>query len=120
MIVATNPDAPTHWIYARLIVGGKAEGVLLVGKVDNHDTTRLITWRRWKDITGTEYQRLVQRQAGWQAEGVVHDNWDAGCQPGGRRGLAVAAGVAAHRRHRLRAGTPQRASSGGRWMATGG
>ena len=48
-------------------------------------------------LTGTEYERLVKGH--WvQAEGVVHDNWDASCQPGGRRGLAVATGVAAHRR----------------------
>ena len=75
MIVATNPDAPTHWIYARLIVGGQA-AVYYSGAVDNtHNPPDYL--ETLEGLTGTEYERLVKGH--WvQAEGVVHDNWDAG------------------------------------------
>ena len=41
MIVATNPDAPTHWIYARLIVGASGRGVLLRRRRQHAQPARL-------------------------------------------------------------------------------
>lgn len=75
LIIATNPDAPTHWIHARLIVGGEAT-VYYSGAVDNtHNPADYL--ETLEGLTGTEYERLVKGR--WvQAEGVVHDNWDAG------------------------------------------
>ncbi len=72
IILTTNPDAPSHWINQRLIIGREAHVYYSVA-MDNpylpdsyFDTL--------KTLTGTQYQRLVLNR--WvQAEGVVYDNF---------------------------------------------
>lgn len=72
LMYTCNPDAPTHWIYRRLIVGGEAT-VYYSGAVDNphNPTDYLDTLGR---LTGVEAQRLAGGQ--WvQATGLIYDVW---------------------------------------------
>jgi len=72
LLYSCNPDAPTHWIYSRLIVGGQAK-VFYSGRQDNtynpadYDATM-------NSLTGVDDLRLNKGQ--WvQASGVVYDTW---------------------------------------------
>lgn len=72
VILTTNPDAPTHWIYRRLIAGGEAR-VYYSGASDNtHNPGDYI--KTLQSLTGVEGDRLARGQ--WvQASGVVFDTW---------------------------------------------
>ena len=73
MIVATNPDAPMHWIHTRLIQGGEASAHYSSAADNTHNPPDYHA--RLEGLSGTEYQRLVKGR--WvSAEGIVHDNWD--------------------------------------------
>lgn len=72
IILTTNPDTPSHWIYKRLILGGEAD-VYYSGAVDNpHNPPHYIdTLNR---MTGVLGQRL--RDGQWvQAEGAVYETF---------------------------------------------
>lgn len=74
IILTTNPDSPSHWIYQRLIVGGQAH-VYTSSARDNPANPRdyLETLAL---LTGVQKQRLVDGL--WvMGEGVVYDMFDA-------------------------------------------
>lgn len=75
IVLTTNPDAPTHWIYRRLIAG--AEAVVYYSTVaDNRYNPRDYT-ERLASLTGVEGDRLARGQ--WvQATGIVYDVWSDG------------------------------------------
>lgn len=73
ILLTTNPDSPTHWIYKRLIQGGEAS-VYYSGAKDNPanpaDYLELL-----QKMTGVQYQRLVLGR--WvQSEGAVYEEFD--------------------------------------------
>jgi phage terminase large subunit len=73
VIMTTNPGAPSHWIYKRIIQGGEGS-VYYSGAADNpHNPAGYIdTLNR---LTGVLRSRLVEGR--WvQAEGAVYDEWD--------------------------------------------
>lgn len=73
IILTTNPDSPTHWIYTDLIKGGQAE-VYYSGAKDNpYNSPVYLT--NLKKLTGVLKLRLVDGQ--WvQAEGAIYDEFD--------------------------------------------
>lgn len=72
IILTTNPDAPSHWINQRLIIGGEAS-VYYSGAKDNPFNPPEYL-QRLELMTGTQYKRLVLGQ--WiLAEGAVYDNF---------------------------------------------
>lgn len=73
LIITTNPDAPTHWIYTDLIQGGDAS-VYFSGAKDNpHNSPAYLA--RLAKMTGIMKDRLVDGK--WtQAEGVIYDEFD--------------------------------------------
>jgi phage terminase large subunit len=72
VILSTNPDAPTHWIYQRLILGGEAE-VHYSKASDNYHNPN--DYQDSLDgMRGVERDRL--RDGKWtQAGGLVIDSW---------------------------------------------
>jgi len=72
VILTTNPDAPTHWIYRRLIAGKEAR-VYYSGAGDNaHNPADYLA--TLDSLTGVEGDRLARGQ--WvQASGIVYDVW---------------------------------------------
>jgi terminase large subunit-like protein len=72
VILTTNPDAPTHWIYRRLIVGGEAR-VYYSNAGDNiYNPADYVA--TLGSLTGVEGDRLARGQ--WvQATGIVYDVW---------------------------------------------
>lgn len=74
VLLSTNPDAPGHWIYKRLIQGGEAS-VYYSSAIDNpSNPTEYID--ALKSLTGVLGLRL--REGKWvQAEGVVYEDYDA-------------------------------------------
>ncbi len=72
VILTTNPDAPTHWINEKLILGGLAK-VYYSGAVDNPALPD--EYRKTLDmLTGVMHDRLVKGL--WvMAEGVIYDNF---------------------------------------------
>ena len=73
IILTTNPDAPTHWINERLIIGGLAK-VFYSHAIDNpynpDDYIEALNL-----MTGVQRERLVLGK--WvQAEGVIYDNFE--------------------------------------------
>lgn len=79
IMYSCNPDAPTHWIHNRLIVGGEAK-VYYSGRQDNtynpadYDATM-------NSLTGIEDARL--NKGLWvQASGIVYDVWSDGPDDG--------------------------------------
>lgn len=73
VILSTNPDSPTHWIYKRLIQQHQAK-VYYSGADDNpHNPS---SYRNFLDmLTGILRSRLVDRL--WvQAEGAVYETFD--------------------------------------------
>lgn len=73
IILTTNPDAQTHWIYRDLIQGGGAN-VYYSGAKDNpYNSPAYLTGLA--KLTGVLAQRLVHGK--WvQAEGAVYDEYD--------------------------------------------
>lgn len=73
IILTTNPDAPTHWIYNDLIQGGNAS-VYYSGARDNPYNSPAYVANLGK-LTGVLSERLVHGR--WvQAEGAVYDEYD--------------------------------------------
>lgn len=73
IILLTNPDAPTHWINRRLILGGEATVYYSSATQNPHNAPEYVD--NLNKMTGLLYQRLVLGK--WvQAEGVVFDNFD--------------------------------------------
>lgn len=73
LLLTTNPDVPTHWIYQRLIQGGQAK-VYYSAAMDNpyNPPDYLDTLA---NLTGVVGLRL--RDGKWvQAEGAVYEDWD--------------------------------------------
>lgn len=73
VIMTTNPGAPSHWIYKRIIQGGEGS-VYYSGAKDNpyNPAGYIDTLNR---LTGVMRSRLVEGR--WvQAEGAVYDEWD--------------------------------------------
>lgn len=73
LILSTNPDAPTHWIYKDLIQGGGAS-VYYSGAKDNPKTTPAYL-ARLDGMVGVIRDRL--RDGRWtRAEGAIYDEYD--------------------------------------------
>lgn len=73
VILTTNPDTPTHFIYKRLIQGGEAK-VFYSSEADNPSNPVIYSENLGK-LTGILYKRLVKGL--WvQAEGAVYDTYD--------------------------------------------
>lgn len=73
VILSTNPDIPTHWIYLRLLVGGEAR-VFKSTALDNPSNPKSYIEILSK-LTGILRDRLVLGL--WkQAEGAVYDTYD--------------------------------------------
>lgn len=72
IILSTNPDAPTHWIYKRLITGDEAT-VFYSGASDNtYNPAQYLD--NLDKLTGILRKRLVDGQ--WvQSEGVVYEEF---------------------------------------------
>lgn len=74
IIITTNPDAPTHWIYRRLIKNGEASVYYSSAKDNWHNAADYHT--TLDRLTGIRKQRLVEGK--WvQAEGIVYDGFSA-------------------------------------------
>lgn len=72
MILTTNPDAPTHWIYTRLI--GKQEAKVFYSSALDNPFNPPDYMASLNMLTGVQRSRLVEGL--WvQAEGAVFDNW---------------------------------------------
>lgn len=72
VILSCNPDAPTHWIYRRIIAGG--EGHVYYSRADDnlHNPDDYVA--RLASLTGVEGLRLAGGQ--WvQASGLIFDTW---------------------------------------------
>lgn len=72
VILTTNPDAPTHWIYRRLIAGGEAH-IYYSSATDNpHNPDDYV--QTLESLTGVEGDRLARGQ--WvQSTGLIYDVW---------------------------------------------
>lgn len=74
MILSTNPDSPTHWIYQRLILGGEARK-FESSAVDNHHNPADYI-KRLDSLPVGSVERARLRDGRWaQAGGVVLDAW---------------------------------------------
>jgi len=72
LILQTNPDAPSHWINQRLIIGGQAKVYYSSAKDNPYNPPEYVEFLN--SLTGILYERLVLGR--WvQAEGVVYDNF---------------------------------------------
>lgn len=72
IILSTNPDAPTHWIYQRLINGGEAEVHYSKASDNYHNPDDYQA--SLNSMRGVERDRL--RDGKWtQAGGLVIDSW---------------------------------------------
>lgn len=73
IILTCNPDAPTHWIYSRLILGGEASTYYSAAKDNPYNPEDYVTGALAK-LTGVEKLRLGEGK--WvQASGMVYDAW---------------------------------------------
>ena len=73
IILTTNPDAPTHWIYKDLIQAGGAHCYYSGAKDNPYNSPAYLT--NLAKLTGVLAQRLVH--AKWvQSEGAVYDEFD--------------------------------------------
>ncbi len=74
VILMTNPDAPSHWINQKLMLGGMAKTYISFAKDNPFNPPEYLEWLSM--LTGVQYERLVLGK--WvQAEGVVYDNFSA-------------------------------------------
>jgi hypothetical protein len=79
IIIPTNPDAPTHWINRRLIVGGEASVYYSNAKDNFHNPQDYEQWLG--NLTGVDYERFALGK--WvQASGLVYDVWSDGPSDG--------------------------------------
>lgn len=73
IILTTNPDSPTHWIYTDLIQGGGAS-VYYSGAKENPNNSPLY-FQNLQKMTGVMKLRLVEGK--WvQAEGAIYEEYD--------------------------------------------
>lgn len=72
VILTTNPDAPTHWIYRRLILGGEAQVYYSSATDNRYNPADYLT--TLDQLTGVEGDRLA-RGVWAQASGLVYDVW---------------------------------------------
>ena len=73
IILTTNPDTPSHWIYKDLMQGGEAS-VYYSSAKDNPRSTQAY-FDRLDRMVGTMRDRL--RDGKWvQSEGAIYDEWD--------------------------------------------
>ncbi len=73
VLLSTNPDAPHHWIYRRLIQGGEARVFRSGAKDNTHNAAEYLT--TLQRMTGLQKQRLADGE--WvRAEGVVYDGFN--------------------------------------------
>jgi PBSX family phage terminase large subunit len=73
VILTTNPDAPTHWIYTDLIQGGGAS--VYYSNIHDNPRATIADFARLDMLTGA--MRLRMRDGKWaQAEGAIYDEWD--------------------------------------------
>lgn len=74
-ILTTNPDAPTHWIFSRMIQGGEAR--VYYSKALDNPYNPADYQATLAKLTGVERDRLVGGK--WiQASGLVFDVWSDG------------------------------------------
>lgn len=74
VILSTNPDAPTHWINRRLIIGGEAK--VYYSKATDNPNNPPAYLEALASLTGVMGKRL--RDGKWvQAEGAVYEDYDA-------------------------------------------
>lgn len=72
VVIPTNPDAPTHWINSRLILGGEAKVYYSAAKDNPHNPDDYLAIL--DSLTGVDKLRLAKGQ--WvQASGIVYDVW---------------------------------------------
>lgn len=75
ILLTCNPDAPTHWIYRRLIVGGEAR--VHFSHASDNTYNPADYQARLDSLTGVDADRLARGQ--WvQATGLVYDVWADG------------------------------------------
>lgn len=73
LIITTNPDAPTNWIYTDLMQGGGASVYYSAAKDNPYNAPAYLS--RLAKMTGIMKDRLVDGK--WtQAEGVIYDEFD--------------------------------------------
>lgn len=73
ILLTTNPDAPTHWIYKRLIEGGQAQVYYSSAKDNPANPPDYLD--ALEMLTGVLYQRLVLGR--WvHAEGAIYPDFD--------------------------------------------
>lgn len=73
IILSTNPDSPTHWIYKDLIQGGGASVYYSGAKDNSNNSPAYIT--NLEKLTGVMRDRLVLGK--WvQAEGAIYDEYN--------------------------------------------
>lgn len=85
LILACNPDAPTHWIYSRLIQGEQATVYYSKAADNPHNPADYL--RTLASLTGVDAKRLAKGQ--WvQATGLIYDNWLDGPEGGNVTPLA--------------------------------
>lgn len=73
IILSTNPDAPTHWIYRRLILGQEATVFYSSAILNTYNDPRYLT--TLQTLTGTSKLRLADGL--WvQSSGTIWDNYD--------------------------------------------
>lgn len=75
LIVSCNPDAPTHWVYRRLIVG--QEAAIYYSTASDNIYNPQDYHQRLGSLTGVEGDRLA-RGLWVQASGLVYDVWADG------------------------------------------
>lgn len=74
IILSTNPDAPGHWIYRRLMVGGEAS--VHISRASDNPYNPPEYQRTLESLTGVLRDRLAMGL--WvQAEGLVYAQFDA-------------------------------------------
>jgi len=75
IILATNPDAPTHWINTRLIQGGGAKIYYSAAVNNPHNPADYL--ETLEGLTGVDKLRLADGK--WvQATGLIYDTWSDG------------------------------------------
>ncbi len=73
VILTTNPDAPTHWIFTDLIQGGQAS--VYYSSLEDNPRATDVDRARLDMLTGA--MRLRMRDGKWaQSEGAIYEEWD--------------------------------------------